>query len=122
MNQSQPKVAIVILANAESLEGMGRVANALVLAKELKESGATSRVIFDGAGSQWIGVLSNTEHPLHGLFGAVRDRITGACGYCTHAFRQDAQVSAAEVSLLDEFDGHPSIAKLVREGFQIVTY
>ena len=44
------KIAVIILADIETHGDMGRVANALELAKEAKELGDDVRIIFDGAG------------------------------------------------------------------------
>ena len=49
------KAAIVILADTESKEGLGRMANALTVAKEFKEEGHKVNVVFDGAGTRWVG-------------------------------------------------------------------
>ena len=50
-----PKAAIVVLADTETKEGLGRVANALTSAKEFKEEDHEVTVIFDGAGTRWVG-------------------------------------------------------------------
>ena len=49
------KAAIVVLADTETKEDLGRVANALTSAKEFKEEDHEVTVIFDGAGTKWIG-------------------------------------------------------------------
>jgi hypothetical protein len=55
------KAAIVILADTESKEGLGRVANALTAAKEFKEEEHEVTVVFDGAGTKWVGEISPTR-------------------------------------------------------------
>lgn len=59
--------------------------NALQTAREFKDSGDEVRLVFDGAGTRWIGELGSAEHKYHGLFEAVKDR-AGACSYCARAF------------------------------------
>jgi hypothetical protein len=69
------------LADTETHEGLGGVVNALEAAKELKESKSDVRVIFDGAGTKWVGELAKPEHRVH-----------------------------------------PSVAKLVSDGYRIITF
>lgn len=116
------KVAIIVLADTESHGDLGRVANALEAVKEFKEAHDTVQLIFDGAGVKWIGELSNPDHKLHGLFGAVKDRITGACSFCAGAFGVKDGVQSCGVYLLGEYDGHPSFRTLVSQGYQIITF
>ena len=71
------KGAVVVLAGTEGREAIGRIANALVTAREFKEAG---------------------------------DEI-----------RTD-DVERAGVALLDEYDQHPSIRRLLAEGYSVVTF
>jgi hypothetical protein len=56
------KAALVVLAGTESGDGLGRVVNAMITAKELKESGDEVALLFDGAGTKWVATLSEREH------------------------------------------------------------
>lgn len=117
-----PNAAIVVLAGTDSHADLGRVVNALIAAKEFKEAGDDVRLIFDGAGTQWPGVLSDPQHKAHKAYEAVHDVVAGACGYCAKAFHAEDSVHAADVHLLDEYEGHPSIRSLVHDGFQVITF
>jgi hypothetical protein len=116
------KAALVVLAGTESGDGLGRVVNAMITAKELKQSGDEVALLFDGAGTKWVATLSEREHRYHGLFEDVRDRITGACAYCANAFGVREQVEAAEVALLDDFEEHPSLRSYLADGYQVLTF
>lgn len=116
------KVAIILLADTEAFGDWGRMANALTTAKEFKEAGDTVQIIFDGAGSKWVGELEKPDHKYHTLYKSVADRITGVCGYCAKAFKVDEAVKKADLPLLDEFDGHPSVRKLVNDGVTVLTF
>lgn len=116
------KGAIVVLADTESRDGLGRVANALITAREFKEAGDDVVLVFDGAGTKWIGELLEAEHKYHGAFEAVRDVVSGACSYCASAFGVRDRVEAAGVRLLDEYAEHPSIRRLVADGYSVVTF
>ena len=116
------KGAIVVLAGTESREGLGRVTNALVTAREFKEAGDEVVIVFDGAGTQWIGELLDEEHKYHRAFERVRDVVAGACSYCAEAYGVTDTVEQAGIPLLDEYARHPSIRRLIDEGYAVVTF
>jgi hypothetical protein len=116
------KAAIVILASPETLEGLGRVVNALQVARELAQAGDTVTIIFDGAGTIAAAELANPEHRSHRLYAAVRDRVAGACAYCAAAFGVKDKVEAAGAPLLDDFNQHPSLRRYLVDGDQILTF
>jgi hypothetical protein len=116
------KLAIVILAGTETHEGLERLVNALETAKEMKETGDELRVVFDGAGTEGLATLSDPQHRAHGLYAAVADQVSGACSYCANAFHVRDKLEQAEVPLLSEYDNHPSIRRLLAEGYQVLTF
>lgn len=116
------KTAIVILAGTETHEGLARVLNALEAVKEFKEAGDEVQLIFDGAGVAWVPELEKPDHKLHGLYEAVRDRLTGVCDYCAGAFEVHEAVQACGAPLAGDFEGHPSFRDLVASGYQVITF
>ena len=116
------KVAIIVLAGKETHEGLGRIANALEAAKEFKEAGDEVILIFDGAGTEWVGELSKEDHMLNPLYKAVKDRVKGACSFCADAFGAKEEIKRSEVPLLSEYEGHPSFKHLISEGYKIITF
>lgn len=116
------KVAIVVLAGTETHEGLGRMVNALEAAKELKEGNDDVRIVFDGAGTAWVPELAKKEHKAHGLYAAVGDRIAGVCAFYAGAFGVKEAVVAQGVQLSGEYEGHPSVRRLVHEGYQVITF
>jgi len=116
------KAAIVVLADTETLESLGRVVNALMTAQEFKEAGDDVQLIFDGAGSKWLGKLSDPKHDYHDLYQQVQDKVGAVCSYCANAFGVTDQVRESGAPLTDEYKGHPSLRRLVSEGYQIITF
>ena len=55
------KAAIVVLADTETHEALGRAVNAMVTALDFKESGDDVQLIFDGGGTRWPPVLGGTR-------------------------------------------------------------
>ncbi|MFW6060045.1 MAG: hypothetical protein ACODAQ_07670 [Phycisphaeraceae bacterium] len=116
------KAAVIILADTDSLEALGRVANALMTTQEFKDAGDEVQLIFDGAGTKWVGQLNNPRHKYHDVFQRVHDKVGGVCTYCAEAYAVTNQVREAGLPFADEYQGHPSIHRLVREGYQIITF
>lgn len=116
------KAAIVVLADVGDPGGTGRLANALVTAKEFKEEGDEVAVIFDGAGVRWIPELSNPEHKYSRLLDSLGDRVAGACAYCAQAYGVRDEIEQAGIPLLSEYKRHPSLRSYAARGFQIITF
>lgn|SRR5574340_997605 len=116
------KVAIVILADTETHESLGRAVNALEAVKEFKDAHDDVQLIFDGAGTRWVPELSKPDHKLHSLFESVKNRIAGACDFCAGAFGVKNEVIACGVKLDGDYEGHPSFKKLIEQGYQIITF
>ncbi|MBX6763510.1 MAG: hypothetical protein K6T51_03585 [Rubrobacteraceae bacterium] len=116
------KVAIVVLADTETHGDLGRLANALTSAQEFKEAGDEAKIIFDGAGTKWIPELSDPGNKYNKAFEMAKDQIAGACGYCASAFGVKDQIERSGVTLLRDYRGHPSLQKLVSEGYQVITF
>jgi hypothetical protein len=116
------KIAIIVLAGTETHEGLGRVVNALETAKEFHEQGDDVAVVFDGAGTQAAAALSDPEHRSHRVFASVRDTVHGACQFCSGAFGVRDKIEAANIPLLDEYEGHPSIRSLIVGEYVVLTF
>ena len=116
------KVAIVILADTETSEALGRVANALGTVQEFKDAGDDIQLIFDGAGTKWPGQLSDPSHKYHSVFKAVKDKVAGVCEYCANAFDVTDEIKQANLPIAGDYQGHPSFRQLVSDGYQIITF
>lgn len=116
------KIAMIVLADSETHEGLGRVVNAMVATKEMVDAGDTVKLIFDGGGTVWPGELTRINHPAHDLWSSVHDVVHGACSYCAEAFEATQGVEDAGVKLLDEYKRHPSFRNLLEDGYQVITF
>lgn len=116
------KVAVVVLAGTESHESLGRLVNALELAKELQEHDDEVKIIFDGAGTEWIPELEEEEHDVHPLYNAVKGNIHGACRFCSKAFGVFKEVKESAIDLLDDYDDHPSLRNFITDNYKVVTF
>lgn len=116
------KVAIVILTDTEGGGSLGRVVNALMAAKEFKEGGDQVQVIFTGSGTKWVGELAKPSHKLHGVYAELQGQIAGACGFCADAYGVTEAVKSAGVCLLEDYGTNMSFRKLVKDGYQVLTF
>ncbi|MDZ7733150.1 MAG: hypothetical protein U5R31_08540 [Acidimicrobiia bacterium] len=116
------KVAMVVLADDETHEGLGRVVNAMVATQEMLEAGDDVKLVFDGGGTVWPGQLSEDDHPAHGLWHSINEAVHGACSYCADAFDATQSVHDAGVKLLDEYKRHPSFRSFLADGYQVITF
>jgi len=116
------KIAIVILADTTPADGLGRVVNALMAAKEFKDAKDEVQVIFTGAGTKWMGELANPAHTLHGVYTDLKGSIAGACGFCADAFGVADSTRKSGIKLLEEYGTNMSFRRLVQNGYQVITF
>jgi len=116
------KIVIVVMSHTETHSDSARVANALTTAYEFKEADEEVTLIFTGAGTKWVAELSDPDHRLHRAFRMVKDKVAGACKACATSFGVREEVEASGVPLLTEYRGHQSLRKVIKEGYEIVTF
>jgi hypothetical protein len=116
------KIAIVVMSDTETQADSARVANALTTAYEFKEADEEVTLIFTGAGTKWVAELSDPDHRLHRAFDIVKNKVAGACKACATSFGVREEVQASGIPLLMEYRGHQSLRKVIKEGYEIVTF
>ena len=116
------KAAIVVLADTETKESLGRVVNAMKAVEEYASKDAEVNFYFDGAGSKWPAALLEPDHDYHELFESVKDQITGVCAYCADAFGVKDTLADAGIPLVGDHDGHFSYFDLTAAGIPVITF
>jgi hypothetical protein len=122
------KTAIVVLADPNTgEEALGRLFNALAAAYDLKQRNAEGEILFQGTGTRWASHLTSPEHPAHGLYSAVADRVAGVSNACSVLFGASTDAEANGFSLLGAnavpgTSGLPSLANYIRDGYAILTF
>ena len=118
------KYLIILQAGKESHEGRARAVHALLYSKELKEHGHDVLLVFDGAGTEWVEEWTNSksESKLKPMYEELRKAgITQViCDFCANAFQVKENLKTQGQTLTSEYQGHPSIAKWVDQGYQLV--
>lgn len=118
------KYLVILQAGAESHEGMARALHAMLYSQELKAHGHEVVLVFDGAGTEWIEEWTNPE-TTNKLAPLYRQLETAGmtqivCDFCAGAFEVKESLKGREVNLTSEFNGHPSIAKWVDQGYRLL--
>jgi hypothetical protein len=116
------KACVVLLADTDTHEGVGRMANVLTSAKEFIEEGDGAVVVFDGAGTRWVPERESEDHRYQRIYAELQDHIAGACSYCAQAFGVKEKIESSAVKLLSDYGGHPGLHTSVAAGFQVMTF
>ena len=123
------KAAIVILSDPKSgtEDALGRLFNALASAYDFKHNGDDVTILFQGAGTRWVGEVSKADHPAHSLFQEVFDKVAGVSCGCADVFGATEDAEKSGFDLIKEnpvpgTSGLPSLRKLVADGYSILTF
>ena len=125
---SSTKTAIVVLSDPQAgEEALGRVFNALAAAYDFKQQNQEVQVLFQGTGTRWTGLLTKADHPTHGLYKAVEDKIAGASAACAVVFgaRDEAERNGFSLitgNAVPGTPGLPSLASYAAGGYRILTF
>ena len=126
----QLRSTVIVLSDPDSGsqdEALGRVFNALAAAYDFKQRGDDVSLQFQGAGTRWIGRLSEESHPAHALYQEVQDVIAGVSCGCADVFGGSEEAEASGLDLITDnpvpgTTGLPSIASAVSEGRAVLTF
>lgn len=123
------KTAIFIFSDPKSGgdEALGRAFNGLAAAYDIKQSGGDVSVTFQGAGTRWPALITQENHPLHGLYNLVKGDIAGVSCACADVFEasEDAKASGFTViqeNLVPGTTGLASFGKLLKFNTAILTF
>lgn len=96
----------------------------LLNALDAAAKGHKARVVFEGAATGLVPKLAAPGHPLHGLYVRTREAglIAGACRACSQKTGVLEEVKQAGLALLDDMNGHPSMAAFMDRGYEIITF
>ncbi len=65
--------------------------------------------------------VKKSLYPLNPLLDQAKGKPVGACSYCAGAFGATEDVQSLDGVLLADYGGHPSIRRLISEGYQMIT-
>jgi len=118
---------IVVLADPDGGEdSLGRLFNALAATWDFKQKQADVRLVFQGTGTRWSGILTKPDHPANALYRAVEDKVLGVSSGCADFFdaRDEAEVNGFALisgNAVPGTSGLPSVAAYAVEG-PVITF
>lgn len=122
------KTAIIVLSDPKNGEdALGRVFNGLAAAYDYKQQGEDVTVLFQGAGTRWIGELNKPEHPVHELFEAVKDTVAGVSCGCAEVFGATEEIEKSGFDFIKDnavpgTAGLPSLRQLTADGYSVMSF
>lgn len=113
------KIALVAF-NGEAMCFVHVLLNAL----DMADRGYDVKVIVEGSATKLLGELAEEGHPFGKLYRSVRDKglVDCVCKACAAKMESLADAQAQGLPLCDEMKGHPSLAKYIEAGFEVITF
>lgn len=123
------KYAIVVMSEGgeDHPGGQGRMLHALNGAKDLRAAGEDVSLWFHGIGVTWLTAFDEQHDRFtqvyRPLFDDVRDLISGACEFCVETrFAAGAGATRLGIPVLRSAGEHHTVASLITQGYQVLTF
>lgn len=99
-------------------------AHVLLYALDLKARGHDAKIVVEGPATQTLNELSDSSRPFAGLYAEARAAglIDCACQACAAKMGALEGIKEQGLSLCGEMKGHPSLARYMEEGYEVVTF
>jgi hypothetical protein len=96
----------------------------LLNALDMKARDYDCRIVVEGAATQLVPALAGEDHPLHKLWEKAKsdDLVAGVCKACSQKMGTLDAAKEQGLVLLDDMNGHPSIAAYKDEGYDVITF
>jgi hypothetical protein len=96
----------------------------LLNALDMKSKGYDVRIVMEGAATKLIPDLPKKENPLAGSYEKAKQQglIHAVCKACSSKLGVLEAVKAEGLPLVDEMSGHPSMARYVNEGYEVLNF
>ncbi len=113
------KVALVVF-NGDPMCFIHVLLNAL----DMKAKAYDCRVIVEGAATKLVAALAAGDHPLHALWEKTKAQglVAGVCKACSQKMGVLDAAKEQGLALLDDMNGHPSMAGIRDQGYDIITF
>lgn len=96
----------------------------LLNALDMKARGHQGEIVVEGAATKLVPELAKTDNPLHTLWQKVKAAglVAGVCKACSQKLGALAAAQEQGLTLLDEMNGHPSMARYREAGYEVITF
>jgi hypothetical protein len=123
------KYAVVVMSEHSEGNpgGQGRMVHALSTVKAFQQAGEEVSLWFHGVGVAWLGAFDARYDAFtrnYGdLFDDVRGAIGGACDFCaTKRFGVGESAERLGIPIVGGEGDHHTVAQLVRDGWDVLTF
>lgn len=96
----------------------------LLNAIDFHDKGNQTGIVIEGAATGLLPELVKPSHPLNTLWEKVKSTglVAGVCKACANKTGSLESVKAQNLAILDEMNGHPSMARYHTEGYEVITF
>ena len=96
----------------------------LLNALDMGGKGYEVKVVIEGSATKLANDLCDTEKPFSKLYLDVRDRglIDCVCKACASKMEALEGIERQNLPLCSEMKGHPSLAKYLEQGYEVITF
>ncbi len=99
------------------------IVHALINAIEFHAKSCDVKLIIEGSATELLGKLNEPSNPLYYYYARVKDEglIDCVCKACSTKSGTVEEALSQNLKLCDELFGHPSIARYMEDGYEIIT-
>ncbi len=96
----------------------------LLNALDMYAKGYDAKIVVEGAATKLLPELDQESHPLNTLWTNCKKNncVAGVCKACSQKMKTIEAAKAQGLALLDEMNGHPSMAAYREAGYEIITF
>jgi hypothetical protein len=96
----------------------------MLYALDFFEKGYEVNVVIEGSATGLIKELAVPDSPFHALYSSVRENqlIGGICQACSSKMKTLGEARKQGLPIVGELNGHPSLERYVKAGFEIFTF
>lgn len=105
-------------------DDMGIFVHVMMNAVDMKAKGYDAKIVIETGATKFVKELMDETKPFAKLFKKVKDEgmIDGVCKACSAMTGSQEAAKEQGLRLLDEMNGHPSIARYIEEGFLVLSF
>ena len=96
----------------------------LLNALDMDAKGHEVKVVIEGAATKLVPELADSSNPMAGLYEKVKSKglFAGVCRACAQKMGTLESAKAEGLALLDDMNGHPSMAGFIADGYAIISF
>ena len=96
----------------------------LLNALDLHERGLEGKIVIEGEAVKLVAEMSLDSHFLHALYAKTKDLglIDAVCLACATKLGALEDIKFEKLPLVDDMNGHPSMARYLEQGYEVITF